>query len=90
MGMSYAPSGAPSIAAPLAITAGASPYSYKNTSNARQNLIVTGGTVTTIAFSRGGVTFYSTGLIAGCVMLNPNDICQITYTVAPVVTAVPI
>ena len=88
--MSYAPAGAPSAAPLLPITAGASPYSYKNTSGTRQNMIVTGGTVTLIAFSRDGVTFYSTGLIAGCVMLNPNDICQITYTVAPVVTAVPI
>ena len=87
--MSYPPAGAPSAAPLVPITAGASPYSYQNTSGVRQNVIVTGGTVTLVEYSRGGATWYTTGLIAGTVLLNPLDWVRVTYTVAPVMTSVP-
>jgi hypothetical protein len=70
-----------------AVTPGVSPYSY---SAARKGtLIVAGGTVSAIAFSRDGVTFYSTGVTAGMFPLNATDQLRITYTVVPTVTFVP-
>ena len=90
MGMSYPSSGAPSTSLPIAITAGASPYAYKNNSGTRQNIIFTGGTVTLVEYSRNGITWFSSGLIAGTVLLNPGDSLRVTYTVAPIITAVPI
>ena len=86
----YVPGSAPSTASPVSVTAGASPYTYQNTSGSRQNIIVTGGTVTLVEYSRGGTVWFTTGLIAGTVLLNPNDSVRVTYTVAPVMTAVPI
>ena len=89
MGM-YSPAPVPSTASPVSVTAGASPYTYQNISGTRQNVIVTGGTVTLVEYSRGSTVWFTTGLIAGTVLLNPGDSVRVTYTVAPVITAVPI
>lgn len=70
-----------------ALTAGVSPYTY--TAGVKGSLIVSGGTVSAIAFSRDGVTFYSTGQTAGMFALNARDRLRITYTVLPTVTFVP-
>jgi hypothetical protein len=52
-------------------------------------LIVSGGTVSAIAFSRDQVNFYATGLTAGVFPLANEDSYRITYTVKPTVTFVP-
>jgi hypothetical protein len=74
-------------AAEAAVTPGASPYTYS--APVRGSVIVNGGTVSAIAFSRDGVTFYSTGQTAGMFLLNAADQLRITYTVLPTVTFVP-
>jgi hypothetical protein len=70
-----------------ALTIGASPYTY--TAGVKGSLIVSGGTVSAIAFSRNGSTFYSTGQAAGMFPLNARDSLRITYTVLPTVVFVP-
>ena len=75
---------APIRGAPLWLpTVGASPYSF--VSDRRQAVIVSGGTVTAIAFSRDGTTFYSVGLTAGMFLLETSDVLRVTYTVVPTV-----
>lgn len=70
--------------APLdAPAVGASPFSY--VSPRRQAVVVSGGTVTLVEFSRDGATFYGTGLVAGMFVLETGDILRVTYAVAPTV-----
>lgn len=71
------------VTAPATQAVGASPYTYTNASRARQQILVSAGTVSAIAVSRDGTNFYSTGAVAGAVILNPGDRLRITYTVAP-------
>lgn len=74
-------------AAEVPVTVGASPFSYN--APVKGSLIVSGGTVSAIAFSRDGSTFYATGQTAGMFTLNAQDRLRITYTVLPTVTFVP-
>jgi hypothetical protein len=70
------------------VTPGASPYVYSATR--KGSVIVNGGTVSAIAFSRdGGTTYYTAGTIAGMFTVNASDLLRITYAVAPTVTFVP-
>ena len=64
-----------------------SPFIY--TAPRKGSLIVSGGTVSAIEFSRDGVTFYDTGQTSGMIPSNAADQIQITYAVAPTVTFVP-
>lgn len=70
-----------------AVTPGASPYTYSAPVGGA--LIVQGGTVTLIEFSRDGVTWFDTGVIAGMLPVNAADQLRITYAVAPTLTFVP-
>jgi hypothetical protein len=76
---------APELEAP--VTPGASPYVYS--APRRGSLIVSGGTVSLIRFSRDGSTFYNTGATAGMFALSAADRLEVTYTVAPTLTFVP-
>lgn len=67
-----------------AVTAGASPYTYTNSTPTRKQVFVSGGTVSAISFNRGATTV-PTGETAGVFTLNPNDSLVITYTVAPTI-----
>ncbi len=69
------------------ITAGASPFTYS--APVKGSVIVSGGTVSAIAFSRDGITFYTTGQTAGMFPLNAQDRLRVTYTVLPTLTFVP-
>lgn len=69
------------------VTVAASPYIYSATK--RGSMIVSGGTVSAIAFSRDGTSFYTTGLTAGMFPLNASDQLKVTYTVVPTMTFVP-
>lgn len=73
-----------------AITLGASPCSVMNTSNTRLMILIAVGTVSSVEFSRDGITFDSVGLVAGDFILNPQDSLRITYTIAPTVVSYPI
>lgn len=68
-------------------TPGASPDTYSAAK--RGSMIVDGGTVTTIEFSRDGTTFYDVGVVAGPIPLSAADQLRVTYAVAPTMTFVP-
>lgn len=76
---------APSAVVPL--TVGASPFTY--TMPAKGFLLIAGGTVSLVEFSRDGITFYSYGATVGQFHANSADRIRITYTVIPTVTMVP-
>lgn len=72
---------------PSNIVIGASPFTYQNTANLPVDVLVSGGTVSAIAFSRDNVTYYTVGT-TGQFHLEPGDYLKITYTVAPTMTLV--
>ena len=74
---------------PRNVVVGASPFTIQNTTGNPVDIIVTGGTVSAIAFSRDNVTFYGVGSTAGVFWLSPYDYLRVTYTVAPTITLVP-
>lgn len=74
---------------PSGVTPGASPYTYQNTSGRPGDMIVSGGTVSAIAFSRDNATFYSAGTVSGVFPLSAYDFLRVTYTVSPTMTFIP-
>ena len=74
---------------PAGVTPGASPYTYQNTSGRPGDMIVSGGAVSAIAFSRDNATFYSVGIVSGIFPLSAYDFLRVTYTVAPTMTFIP-
>jgi hypothetical protein len=76
---------APAAVAP--ITVAASPYTY--TAPVKGFVLLTGGTVSLVEFSRDGTTFYNCGETAGQFALNAADRLRVTYTVAPTLNFVP-
>lgn len=76
--------------APSNITVTASPFTYQNVSGYNGDVIISGGTVSAIAFSRDNSTYFATGFVTGGVVyLSPSDYVKVTYTVAPTMTLVP-
>ncbi len=73
---------------PTQPAAGASPYTYTNTTGTPVMLYVAGGTVSAITIARQG-TALTTGFTSGAFRLAQNDSVTITYTVAPTLTLVP-
>lgn len=65
-----------------AVTVGSSPYNYVNLTGNDQMVSVSGGTISTIIYSRAGVdvTLPST---AGVFHVTPGDTLRVTYTVLP-------
>lgn len=74
---------------PAGVTPGASPFTYQNTSGRPGDMIVSGGAVTDIAFSRDNATFYGVGAVSGVFPLSAYDFLRVTYTVAPTMTFIP-
>lgn len=74
---------------PSGITPGASPYTYQNTNTYPADVIVNGGTVSAVAFSRDNATFYTVGQTNGVFALSPYDFLRVTYTLVPTMTLVP-
>jgi len=72
-------------AAEASITVGASPFAYQATQ--KGFVIVTGGTVSSIQFTRTGT--YSTGQTAGVFPVSLADILTVTWSVKPTMTFVP-
>ena len=73
---------------PSNITVTASPFAYQNTGLYDADVIINGGTVTQIQFSRDNSTFYTIGTTQGMVRLSPNDRVVVTYSSAPTMTLV--
>ena len=78
-----------SAVAPSNITVTASPMTYQNTTGYDADIIISGGILTIIEFTRDNATFYTAGFLAGVLKLSPNDRVRVTYTVAPTMTLVP-
>lgn len=69
------------------ITVTASPFSF--TASQVGEVIVKGGTVSKVEFSRDGSTFIDTGVTAGMFPLKNQDMLRVTYSAAPTMTFVP-
>jgi len=69
------------------ITPGASPYIYSP--DVKGFVILTGGTVSLVEFSRDGTNFYDYGTTQGQFLLNGADQLRVTYTGAPDMVFVP-
>ena len=76
-------------AAPTAITITASPFTYTNTSDLLVDVMISGGGVSSLEFSRDGVTFLSTGSYYGMFGLSPGDQLRATYVSPPTMTVIP-
>jgi hypothetical protein len=72
---------------PSPVTAGQSPYTYKATQGG--TLIIQGGAVSMVSFSRDGVTNFNAGQTQGLFPLSQGDLLIITYSGAPNLTFVP-
>jgi hypothetical protein len=69
------------------ITVGTSPFTYQVTS--KGFMVVKGGTVSLIQFTRDGITNVNTGITAGCIPLSQGDSIIVTYSVTPTMTWIP-
>lgn len=67
-----------------------SPAPIQNTTANRLAVVISGGTVSLIEFSRDGVTFDTVGAVAGQFLLNPGDMLQVTYQIAPTAASYPV
>ena len=74
---------------PTAITLGASPYTFQNTTGESVDVIVSGGGVKKLQFTRNGSTLYDSGSFYGLFQLSPYDQLKITYATSPTVTLIP-
>lgn len=70
-----------------AITPISSPYTYKAAQGG--TLIIQGGTVSLVSFSRDGVNNFNCGQTQGLFPLSQGDQLIITYSAAPNLTFVP-
>jgi hypothetical protein len=72
-------------------TVGASPFTYHNVTNVRQEIVLTGGTVSSVQFSRDNITFYTVSSSQGIpIILSSGDYLKITHTGAPTMTVIPL
>lgn len=71
----------------VSVTLDASPAIYSATR--KGSVIVSGGTVSLIEFSRNGTDYYDVGAAAGMFTVNASDVLRVTYTGIPDVTFVP-
>lgn len=83
---SLLPDPAPQAQPVAAVTVGASPFTFAAPFTG--NLLIVGGTVSSIALSRQG-TSTPTGLIAGFIPVSRRDQVVITYSGTPTVTFLP-
>lgn len=77
-----------SAQAPIAITPGASPYTY--TANSRQGVHIASGTISALHYARGSTSLPLGLQTSGQIFeLNAGDALLITYSVAPTMTMIP-
>ena len=74
----------------IALTEGASPFEYQNLHGFAERVTVIGGTVSEIAFSSDGTNYFVTGLTSGVFPVGHTEKLKVTYTVVPVMTALPV
>lgn len=73
---------------PTAVALGASPATVQFQFGGTASIIVSGGTVSLIEFSRDGTTFFNVGTVAGMFTLSQDDRLRITYVAPPTVTQI--
>jgi len=71
----------------ITVSVGASPYAY--TVSTYGNLVVNGGTVSSITITRPGGSAVNIGVVAGMFPVQAGDVVTVTYTVAPTMTFIP-
>ena len=82
--------GPPTYANPaIPVIATESPFRYINPNTYAVDLMVSGGGVSKLEFSRDGTTYYDTGSYYGMFTLSPSDMLRVTYTQAPILTLIP-
>lgn len=82
--------GAPTYANPaVPVVATTSPFLYTNADTYTVDIMVSGGGVSKLEFSRDGTTYYDTGSYYGMFTLSPSDMLRVTYTQAPILTLIP-
>lgn len=74
----------------VAITVGASPFTFTNTHVYLLMVVSSGGTGVSIGFKPRGGASIGTGLTAGAFALGPGDAVVVTYTTAPTMTFAPV
>lgn len=67
---------------------GGSPFTYRNTTQIRQEALVTGGTVSSVQFSRDNINFYTCP--GNQTVMLPGDYLKITWSGLPTLTIIPI
>jgi hypothetical protein len=75
--------------APNTLTVGASPYTYTNDTGAPVDVMVSGGGISKMQFTRNGSSFYSTGSFYGMFTLSPWDAVKVWYVAAPTMVVIP-
>lgn len=71
----------------IEVTPTGSPFTY--TAPVKGFMIVRGGTVSAVEFSRDSTTYYNLTQTAGTFPVNAADLLRITYSVVPTVVFVP-
>jgi hypothetical protein len=71
------------------VVATGSPFLYTNADTYTVDIMVSGGGVSKLEFSRDGTTYYNTGSYYGMFTLSPSDMLRVTYTQAPILTLIP-
>ncbi len=70
-----------------AIVPGASPYSYVALIGG--TVLIQGGTVSLVEYSRDGVTFYDTGVTSGMFPVSMGDTIRTTWSMVPNMAFIP-
>ena len=71
------------------ITLTGSPFTYTNTEVYNVDVMISGGGISKLEFSRNGTTYYNTGSYYGMFTLSPFDTLRVTYIAAPTMTLIP-
>lgn len=73
----------------IVVPPGVSPWTFQNTNTYDVSIVVQGGTVSAISYSRDGITFVPLGVVAGMLWVSKADYLKVVYTVAPTVSEIP-
>ncbi len=74
---------------PSILTLTGSPFVYTNANVYVIDVIISGGGVTNLEFSRNGTVWYNLGDFRGMFQLSPSDKFRVSYTVSPIITLIP-
>jgi hypothetical protein len=73
---------------PFAVSVGASPFYYTNTSDTDVDALLISGTVSATDFSRDGANFYSVST-RSMIRLSPYDSVLISHSITPTLIIIP-